>query len=184
MPPLGIAPTTSPGRRAIEVALAERLGQHGVVHAHRLRRARERARGDVRGPGADGAAMVSRRCGVRPGVARHELAQAEDVGDDLDLPGAAGAGADADGRDAQALGDGRGQLLGHQLQHDREGAGLLDRQRVGEQGSRGIAGLALHADLADLVDGLRRQADVAHDRDAGLDHGLDGARRARRRPRP
>ena len=78
---------------------------------------------------ADGLAEV----GVGARVTGHELAQPEDVGDDLDLAGAAGTGADADGRDAQALGDGGRELLGHELQDDREGACLLDRQRVGQQ---------------------------------------------------
>ena len=56
-----------------------------------------------------------------------------------------------------------------------EGAGLLDRQGVGEELAAGLAGLALDAVAAELVDRLRRQADVAHDRDAGPDDRLDGA---------
>ena len=52
---------------------------------------------------------------------------------------------------------GRGQLLRHELEDDREGAGLLDRERVGEQRAGLVAGLALDADLADRVDRLRRQ---------------------------
>ena len=82
-------------------------------------------------------------------MARDEVAEAEQVGDDLDLAAAAGAGADADGRDAQALGDRRGELLGDELEDDREGAGLLDRERVGEERPGLLAGLALDADLAD-----------------------------------
>ena len=58
------------------------------------------------------------------------------------------------------------ELLGHQLEHDREGARLLDGQRVGEQRARRLAVLALDPDLAaHAVLGLRRPADVAHDRD-------------------
>ena len=69
-----------------------------------------------------------------------------------------GAGPDADGRDVQALGDGVGQLLGHQLEDHREGAGLLDGERVGDERPRLVAGLALDADLADAVDRLRGAA--------------------------
>ena len=70
----------------------------------------------------------------------------------------AGAGADADGRDAQPLGDRRGELLGDQLDDDRERAGLLDRVGIAEERPRLVAVLALDADLADRVDGLRRRA--------------------------
>ena len=59
-----------------------------------------------------------------------------------------------------------GELPGHELEHDRERAGLLDRERVGEQRPRLLAVLALDADLAQRVDRLGREPDVAHDRDA------------------
>ena len=96
--------------------------------------------------------------GVRPGVLGHEVAEADQVGDDLDLAAAAGAGADADGRDAQALGDGRRELLRDELEDDREGAGLLDRVGVGEERPGLVAVLALDPDLADRVDRLRASA--------------------------
>ncbi len=67
---------------------------------------------------------------------------------------------------------------GHELEDDREGAGLLDGQRIGQQRSGLLTGLALDPDLADRVDRLGRQADVAHHRDPGLDDRLDRARRA------
>ena len=114
---------------------------------------------------------------VRPGVLGAEVAEADQVGDDLDLAAAAGAGADADRRDPQALGDGRRELLRDELEDHREGAGLLDRERVGDERARLVEGLALDADLADRVDRLRRQADVAHHRDAGTDERLDDPRR-------
>ena len=50
--------------------------------------------------------------------------------------------------------------------------------------SRLLAALALHPDLAQRVDGLRGEADVAHHRDPGLDQRLDDPGRAGRRPRP
>ena len=59
-----------------------------------------------------------------------------------------------------------------------EGAGLLDRERVGDQRARLVARLALDADLADRVDRLRGQPDVAHDRDPGPDERLDDPRGA------
>ena len=91
-----------------------------------------------------------------------------------------GAGADADGRDAQLLGDPLGEVGGDDLEHDREGAGLLQRERVLEQPVAGLAA-ALDPVAAHRVDRLRGQAEVAHDRDAGADEQLD-LRAARRRP--
>ena len=82
--------------------------------------------------------------------------------------------ADADGRDAQPVRDGRRELVGHQLQHDGEGARLLDGERVREHRSCLVAVLALDAGLAaHAVLGLGRPADVAHDRDAGTHERLD-----------
>ena len=57
----------------------------------------------------------------------------------------------------QALRDRRRELLGHELQDHREGAGLLDGEGVGEERPGLVAALALDADLADGVDRLRRQ---------------------------
>ena len=91
-------------------------------------------------------------------------------------------GADADGRDAQPLGDRRGELLGHELEDDREGAGLLDGSASARSARAWSRRLALDPDLADRVDRLRRQADVAHDRDAGPDERLDRSGRVRTPP--
>ena len=77
----------------------------------------------------------------------------------------------------QSLSHRGGQLGRHELQHDREGARLLDRERIGEQLARRLDRLALHAVAAEAVDRLRRQADVAHDRDAGAGDRLDRPRR-------
>jgi len=44
--------------------------------------------------------------------------EAQQVGEDLDLAAAAGAGADPDRRDAQALGDRRGELLRDELEDE------------------------------------------------------------------
>ena len=107
--------------------------------------------------GATASRIVAAEVRVRPRVLRDAVAEPSEVGDDLDLAAAAGAGADPDRRDAQPLGDRRRELLRDELEHDRERARLLDRERVGEERPGLVAGLALDADLADRVDRLRRQ---------------------------
>ena len=111
---------------------------------------------------------------VGAGVLRLEVAEAEQVGDDLDLAAARGpAPIPIVGMRRREVIDG-GQLLRHELEHDRERAGLLDRDRVGEQGPGVVARLALDLDLAaEPVLRLGRPADVAHDRHAGLHERLD-----------
>ena len=104
---------------------------------------------------------------LRAEVAEH----AQHVLVDEDLAVAAGAGADADGGDAHFLGDQGGKLGGHGLEHDGERAGGLERLRVGDQLARSGLALALHLEAAERVDGLRRQAQVPHDGDAGGHHG-------------
>ena len=106
-------------------------------------------------------------------MARHERAEAEHVGDDLDLARAPGPGPDPDRRDAEAGGDRRRQLLGHELQDHGERAGLLDREGVVEEGPRLLPAAALHPDLAERVDRLGSEADVAHHRDPGPHQRLD-----------
>ena len=107
------------------------------------------------------------------GVPLHELRrlagrQPEHVVQDEHLPVGAGAGADADGRDAQRLSDGARELAGHSLQHDAEGSRLLQGFRVSQDPGRLRVRLALDLEPAHLVDELRRQAEMAHDRDAEL----------------
>ncbi len=94
------------------------------------------------------------------------------VGPDQHLSVTARPGADAYGRDQQLLGDPRGQVSGHQLQDDGEGAGLLEGQCIGEQL---IAGRAAPLDpvAPEPVDALGGQPDVTHDRHAGLGQELD-----------
>ena len=80
---------------------------------------------------------------------------------------------------------------GTSLEHDRERAGLLERLRVVHELHGGGRRLALHLEAAELVHRLRRQADVPHHGDAGLDElrarSRPSARRlraSRRRSRP
>ena len=56
--------------------------------------------------------------------------------------------------------------------------GLLDGHRIGEERPGRLPGAALDPVAAELADRLRRQADVAHDRDAAADDGLDRPARA------
>ena len=73
----------------------------------------------------------------------------------------------------EAIRDRGGELLRDELEDDRERARLLDRERVVEQRPGLLARLALDPELADRIGRLGRQADVAHDRDSGLDERLD-----------
>ncbi len=63
--------------------------------------------------------------------------------------------------------------LGHDLEHDRERAGVLQRLGVLQQPVGRLVAAALHAVAAEDVDRLRGQADVGHHRDAGADQRLD-----------
>ena len=60
----------------------------------------------------------------------------------------------------QLLGDPSGRLGGHHLEHHREGAGILDRVRVGEQLLDALAA-TLDDVAAEPVLALRGEADVA-----------------------
>src|SRR6185369_4846119 len=164
--------------RAIGCATTEHLVEDGVVHPDGLRRPREGASGDIARVPRGGVADLLADPYVRTSVLGDEIAQADEVGDDLDLAAAPGAGADPDGRHMEAFGDGRGELLWDELEDHREGACLLDRERIGDQGLGLLPGLALDTDLARGVYRLWRAADVAHDRDAGSDQGLDDPRGA------
>ena len=62
-----------------------------------------------------------------------------------------GAGADADRRDRETLRDRRRELFRDELEDDREGAGLLDGERIGEERPSLVAGLALDPEFADRV---------------------------------
>jgi hypothetical protein len=113
------------------------------------------------------------------GVALHELGlevgvHAEEVVDDQHLAVALHARADADGGDGQLRGDDARQLHRHALQHDGVGAGLLDGLGVAQDGPRALRVLALDLEAAHGVHRLGREADVAHHRDAGAHHLLDG----------
>ena len=142
----------------------------------------EGAGADFLGVGADGGDDDLGEVGVLLGVLRDEVGvEAEEVVPDLHLAVALRAGADADGRDVELLGDDARDVDGHRLEDDGVGAGFLQGHGVVQQADGGGGRLALHLVAAELVDRLRRQAEVAHHRDAGLDeqaHRLGDARAA------
>ncbi len=97
------------------------------------------------------------------------------------LPAAEWPGADADGRHTHALRDHVSKRGGDRLQHDRVRSRLVERLGVAYQPHRVARCLALHAETAQLVHRLRRQADVPHHGDTRFDetsHRLGHARTA------
>lgn len=73
------------------------------------------------------------------------------------------AGSNADGRNAEGLGEQLGHLGRHALDHDGKGARLLQCERVGEQRLCCCNRLSLRAEPAQHGDALRGESDVAHD---------------------
>ncbi len=111
--------------------------------------------------------VLAHEAGVELGV------HAEHVRGHQDLPIAAVPGADADGGDAQHVGEAAGEGGRHLLDHHRErtcrfeGARRFDdRLRLTLVGAAGLIGSI-------GVDGLRLQSNVAHHRDAGIDQAFD-----------
>ena len=84
--------------------------------------------------------------------------------------------ADADGGDGNFLGDELRQPRRDRFEHEAETARLFEQERVFEQALRGGGVPALRTEAAQLVDGLRREAEVPHDGNARAD---DGAHRVR-----
>src|SRR5690606_1496946 len=78
-----------------------------------------------------------------------------------------------DRRDAQDLGDARRDLDRDHLQHDRDGAGLGDGQRVLAQALGRVVTAALHARAAEQVLRLGREAEVPDDGDARVGERAD-----------
>ena len=70
------------------------------------------------------------------------------------------------------VGDQPGDRVGHALEHDREAAGLGERDRVVDDRPGRVELLALHLEAAERVDRLRREAEVAHHRDLGVEDRL------------
>ena len=70
----------------------------------------------------------------------------------------------------ELAGDLAGHVAGDHLHHDRERTGGLDRLRVIEDPLGGLAA-ALDPVAAEAVLGLRREADVGHDRNPAAGRG-------------
>ena len=96
---------------------------------------------------------------------------AEEILSHKHLAGAVRPRADTDGHAGHFTGDAFGQQIRHALEHHAEGAGLVESAGVIEQFlGRGHV-LSLHMEATQRVEGLRGEADMPHDRNAGLCHG-------------
>ena len=84
-----------------------------------------------------------------------------------------GAGADADGGHPKPLGHQAGQFQGDGFQDHGEHSGPLQVQGVVQNAAGLLKVLALDLELAQMMDGLGSQADMAQHRDLGFDHGFD-----------
>ena len=99
--------------------------------------------------------------------------EAHEIVENENLSIAIGARADADGRDAELLGNPSGKFARHRFQHDRKCACGLDGSRVALELARSVSGFALNVESAECVYGLRRQADMAHHRYLGFHQARD-----------
>ena len=84
-----------------------------------------------------------------------------------------GAAAQADDGHPGAFGDQPADLVGHEFEQDGHDAGVFERLGVVDDLLGLHRALALQAEAAEGGDALGREAEVAHDRDAGVDDGLD-----------
>ena len=174
------------GGRAVQ---AQRV-RHGVGRVVRLLTRREPARAHVVGEVGDGRRRGGAELGVPPDELRLDLVlHPEEVVVHEHLAVAMAARTDTDRGDADGVGDQAGHRVGDALEHDRETAGVDERDRVVDDGASRLELLALDPEAAEGVDGLRRQPQVAHDRDLGVEdrphrvEALASALRASPRPR-
>ncbi len=155
------------------------LGDDLGSHVGRLLVAGKRPGSDVLGVGGDRLGDGRAKIRVALRVLGQEVPQAEQVVEDLHLAVAAAARTDTDGGDREQRTDALREFGGDALEHDRERAGLFERERVGDRqrGARGV--LALRAVAAEGVDRLRREADVPHHGNAGVGEPRDELERGR-----
>ena len=83
-------------------------------------------------------------------------------------------GADADRRNVERGARRLRDLFGNRLEHDREGAGILQCERVGDERIRVLRASGLLDVAANLVHRLRLQSEVSHHRDADVHHPAHG----------
>jgi hypothetical protein len=96
------------------------------------------------------------------------VVDAQQVVEDEHLAVGRGTGADADHRDLDPRHHGSRQLARHGLEHDREAARVLERESVLDHRHRAVGRAPLRAVAAQRRGRLRREAHVAHHRDAGV----------------
>ena len=83
------------------------------------------------------------------------LGQTEQVVQHENLTVAVGSGADADGGNAQLIGDSRREFAGHRLQHHGECSGAFHGAGIAFQLARGVGGFALYVKATQRVNRLR-----------------------------
>lgn len=101
--------------------------------------------------------------GVEAGIESEEVVKNEYLAVGVD------AGADADGGNAEGVGDIAGQIGGQAFEHQAEATGGFGGARLTEQIGGGGLGTALDFIAAEGVDGLGREAHMTKDGNAGLD---------------
>src|SRR5450830_2128211 len=102
---------------------------------------------------------------------REAVGQAEQVVRHENLAVACGPGADSDRGNREAARDEAGEPVRDRFEDERVTARVLESVRVLDETSRRGGRLTLSLEAAELVHLLRRQADVAHDRDSRSDEG-------------
>jgi hypothetical protein len=135
---------------------------------------REATAAHVVGKGGDGLHRgVAQRGVAADELGCHALLDAEHVVVHEHLAIAVAAGPDADGRHVDGVGHHGGHPVGHALEDDGEAPRRGQGLGVGDQRQGGVVLAALDLEPAHGVERLRRQAEVAHHRDLGVDQGLD-----------
>src|SRR5215471_8301151 len=90
------------------------------------------------------------------------LEEPEDIVHDLHLPIAPWPGTDTNSWDPQALADQGREFCGHEFEHYSIGACLFDGFGIVQETGCSSFRSALDAPPTDLIDALRRQADMGH----------------------
>ncbi len=97
----------------------------------------------------------------------------DQIMEDDDLSITTWTGADADSRDLEHLGDGVGHLVWDALQDDWKNPGLFQLPGLLDDVFRFLYCFTSDPVLPQMMDGLRSQPDVAHDRDVRFDEDFD-----------
>jgi len=135
---------------------------------------RARPGADVGGERRDRLARGAAELGVAAHEARRDpLLEAEQVVEDQHLAVAGCTRSDADRRDRQPVADFACQRRGDALEHQRERPRLLAGDGGVEQGGAGLGAAPLHLEATEAVDRLRRQPEMGHHRDLGVDQRAD-----------